>query len=306
MHTAVQDPGTHADHTIRARRMALAFDRPDFPRHFMDGDLIMSHVVASMSAVFPEGEDFFVRSVRRFRDRITDPTLKAQVAGFIGQEANHGREHREFNARLARLGYPTERIDRWVRKGMAIDERYRSAEVCLAVTAALEHYTATLAELTLSSEEIRAQFGEPEIYNLMMWHALEESEHKAVAFDVYQEVCGDTKLRKRIMNQITVGFILTSILHTVASLTKDPAARNFSTLRTSFGRLRRSPYASRDVWRRLRDYNRDDFHPADHDNHALTAFWRDALFGVHGSLNDSLRTAAAIPASNDEPVAAAS
>ena len=64
------------------------------PKHYAaEGDLIMSHVVAVLSATFPDGEDFFVRSVRHYRDQLTDPELKRQVAGFIGQESVHGREH---------------------------------------------------------------------------------------------------------------------------------------------------------------------------------------------------------------------
>src|SRR5207249_7156479 len=130
------------------------------PRHFAgDGDLIASHVGAGLSAVFPDGEDYFVRSVRQFRDQIEDPALKRQVAGFIGQEAMHGREHRAFNDRLAELGYPTKRFERFTKKGLAMRERLLPATHNLAATAALEHFTATLAELVLSSEETRALFG---------------------------------------------------------------------------------------------------------------------------------------------------
>ena len=90
----------------------------DLPRHFtQDGDLISGHVIAALSSVFPDGEDYFVRSVRHFRDRITDPALKRQVAGFIGQEAVHGREHRVFNDRLAELGYPTKHYETFTRVG---------------------------------------------------------------------------------------------------------------------------------------------------------------------------------------------
>src|SRR3954447_22050810 len=93
---------------VPTRRISFEESVRDLPKHFAaDGDLILSHVAASLSAVFPDGEDFFVRSVRRFRDQITDPALKRQVAGFIGQEALHGREHRALNGRLDELGYPT-------------------------------------------------------------------------------------------------------------------------------------------------------------------------------------------------------
>ena len=102
---------------VRTRRLDLDFP-PTLPRHFVRGDIAMSHVVSMLSSVFPEGEDFFVRTVRNYRDDITDPELRSQVAGFIGQEAMHGREHSGFNDRLARLGYPTRFIDPVTGRGL--------------------------------------------------------------------------------------------------------------------------------------------------------------------------------------------
>src|SRR5438045_8244373 len=96
--------------TVPTRRISFEESLEHLPKHFAaDGDLILSHLAAGLSAVFPDGEDFFVRSVRHFRDQITDPELKRQVCGVIGQEAVHGREHRALNNRLDELGYPTKR-----------------------------------------------------------------------------------------------------------------------------------------------------------------------------------------------------
>src|SRR5438477_7550315 len=145
---------TNPARKVPARRISFEESLQDVPKHFAgDGDLIASHVAASLSAVFPDGEDFFVRSVRHFRDEITDPELKRQVAGFIGQEAMHGREHRALNDHLDALGYPTKLVERMVKRGLQIRERVLSAKSNLAATAALEHFTATLAELVLSSAE---------------------------------------------------------------------------------------------------------------------------------------------------------
>ena len=103
---------------VPTRRMSFEESMRDLPRHFAaDGDLISGHVIMALSSVFPDGEDYFVRSVRHYRDRITDPALKRQVAGFIGQEAVHGREHRVFNDRLAELGYPTKQYESVTRGG---------------------------------------------------------------------------------------------------------------------------------------------------------------------------------------------
>ncbi len=278
--------------TIPVRRVRLDHDTPPLPRYFMDDEL-MSHVVAILSALFPEGEAFFVRSVRHYRDRIDDPVLKRQVAGFIGQEANHAREHAEFNARLQALGYPTARVDRLVRKGLGMNERTRSPEHCLATTAALEHYTATLAEVLLTDAEARAKFVDPEVRDLLLWHALEESEHKAVAFDVYQQVVGDEKLRIRAMRETTFWFLFDTIVHTAISVLADPVARRPKVLWANLKKIRHSPWLSAEIRARIRDYKRPGFHPDDYDNVELTATWREKLFGKAGEMTDKVRRGAA-------------
>src|SRR5947199_6702366 len=111
-----------ADREIPTRRVALDF--ATVPKHFAaGGDLMQSHLAAALSAVFPDGERYFVRSVRNFRDQIDDPELKRRVAGFIGQEAMHGTEHRLFNQRLDAVGYPTKRFERFTDRGLRFRER---------------------------------------------------------------------------------------------------------------------------------------------------------------------------------------
>ncbi|CAN5569051.1 metal-dependent hydrolase [soil metagenome] len=278
---------------IAVRRISFAYPEPELPRHFMDGDLVMSHIVATLSAVFPEGEDYFVRSVRNYRDQITDPELKRQVGGFIGQEAIHGREHRALNDRFQELGFPAKAIDRFIGNRLRFDEKVAPPKFRLAVTAALEHYTATLAEALLADPEAQALFGDSdEVRSLLMWHAVEESEHKAVAFDVFQAVSGNDRYRARVMNGVTVGFLATTIIWTMISLAKDPASRDLRRLGRSLKGLRSSPWLTKDVRRRIRDYNRPGFHPNDHDATDLLAEWREKLFGEQGTLNDHLAGAA--------------
>ena len=264
--------------TVKARRVDYAYG-DGVERHFAGGDLLLSHLTALSSATFPEGEDFFVRSVRRYRDEITDPELKRQVGGFIGQEAMHGRQHRDFNARLGELGYPTALVDRQSKRGLGLLEKVAPAKVSLALTAALEHLTATFAELLLSTPELQEGYADPDVRNLWLWHALEESEHKAVAFDVYQQVCGDAKLRARVMRVLLVNIVASLVLGLAISLARDPAGRSPRRLRESWRNLKASPFASRELWDRIRDYERPDFHPDDHDTTALTEEWRQRLFG---------------------------
>jgi hypothetical protein len=282
-------PVGRADRTVPTRRMSFEESLEDLPRHFAaDGDLVLSHLAAALSAVFPDGEDFFVRSVRHFRDQVTDPTMKRQVAGFIGQEAMHGREHRALNDRLDALGYPTKRVERLVKRGLQIRERIMSAKSNLAATAALEHFTATLAELVLTSAETRALFGHDGVKGVFLWHALEESEHKAVAFDVYKAVGGSERTRVVTMKLLRYGFVIGMSVQIVVSLLGDRATYQRGRLLPSWRRLRRSPLLSRQLWEQLRDYDRPDFHPDDRDTTALVERWRTELFGTSGTLNDRL------------------
>jgi len=285
----MSDTSETVQRKVPTRRISFEESLQAVPKHFAGGgDLINSHVAAGLSAVFPDGEDFFVRSVRHFREQITDPELKRQVAGFIGQEAMHGREHRAFNERLAELGYPTKRVERLTKRALALRWRLMSPLSNLATTAALEHFTATLAEMLLSNEEARELFGDEHVKHLFLWHALEECEHKAVAFDVYKAVGGSERMRRITMNAITAFFLMGMTAQVVMSLLRDKSTYRPGRLRRSWRKFRRSPMMQRELWAQLRDYNRVGFHPDDHDTAALVDQWRSELFGTEGTLNDKL------------------
>lgn len=279
------DIGTRS---IKTRRIKFRYPAGSLDRHYVQGDLVMSHVVAMLSAVFPEGEEYFIRSVRHFSDEIADPVLKKQVAGFIGQEVTHGREHRELNARLQEMGYPTAYVDRVTIRALGHFTRFLPPYWNLAVTAALEHYTATLAETLLTDPRAQELLGTSEVRSMLLWHALEESEHRAVAFDVYQTAGGTERTRVWSMRLISAGFVFGTIFHTVMSLSRDRAAYNPLRLLRSVAALRNSPFLTRSVIRRLFTYNRPGFHPDDVDNAELIAHWNTRLFGEHGQLAGNL------------------
>jgi hypothetical protein len=163
----------------------------------------------------------------------------------------------------------------------------------LAVTSALEHYTATLAEVLLTNEKAREILGEGEVRSVLLWHALEESEHKAVAFDVYRAVGGTEKMRIRVMRTVTVSFLVGMVIQTIMSMFGDRAAANPKTLVTSLAKLRHSPWLSKEVRKRITDYNRVGFHPDDNDNTELLAHWTNELFGAGGRLEGKLKSTAA-------------
>jgi len=173
---------------IPKRDLHFDFSRVDLDRWHPAGSQT-SHYFNVQSLLFPQGERFFIRSVRHFRDRIGNRELQEQVAGFISQEAMHGREHEAYNAALEKAGYRAEQADARLGRVLGFTERALGPKGCLAMTVALEHVTAIAAEELLEDDRLLAG-ADPEMARLWRWHAIEETEHKAVAFDVYREVAG--------------------------------------------------------------------------------------------------------------------
>lgn len=279
---------TKAGTPIRARRIKFSYPQGAMNRHYVSDDLIMSHVVSMLSSVFPEGEDFFIRSVKYYKDEITDPTLRAQVDGFIGQEATHGREHREINERLQEMGYPTRLNDRLTKRALAMIYRHAPHKYSLAMTAGLEHYTATLASLLLTNPEARSLLTSDEMRGLLLWHAYEEVEHKAVAFDVYRAIGGSEALRIGTMRGIHITFLGLVTVSTLASMLTDRATYNPARVLRSVAAMRTNPWINRDVLRELGTYTRRGFHPSDNPTVHLLETWGSELFGDQGILADHL------------------
>lgn len=153
--------------------------------------LHFSQFLNTMSLFFPEGERFFIQSVRNYRDQITDPELKKSVTAFIGQEAFHGREHAEYNEAMIAAGFPVDEMEQQVTRLLRRAQHKLSHKQQLAITIALEHLTAIMADALLSLPEV-LENSDSHFTALWQWHALEETEHKSVAFDVFEAVTDES------------------------------------------------------------------------------------------------------------------
>src|SRR5262245_37143560 len=90
---------------IPRRDVELGLDPASVPRDWANEDAFETTFLNALSLLFPEGERFFVESVKQHKDLVTDPELQREVIGFIGQEAMHGKEHRAFNELLVAHGF---------------------------------------------------------------------------------------------------------------------------------------------------------------------------------------------------------
>jgi predicted metal-dependent hydrolase len=167
---------------LRPRDPAIELDLP-LPRHWFGGNVVATHMSNGLHMLFPAGERYFVRSVNHYLDRISDPRVREQIRGFFGQEGRHAKEHERVLGQLRAQGFTISGFLRlYDRLAFGVVERLLPPSMNLAVTAACEHFTAMMAEDALRRRLL--DYAHPRMRQLLLWHAAEEIEHRAVAFDV--------------------------------------------------------------------------------------------------------------------------
>lgn len=259
--------------TPRTPRLAFA----GVPKHWFANSAAVTHVANGVNLLFPGGERFFVRTLRHFRDELDDPALVAQVRGFSGQEGRHAQAHERFFETLRTQGYDIDAIlGPYERLAFGHIEKLSPAELRLAMTAALEHFTAILAEGALTGGELAS--AHPMMRQLLEWHALEELEHKAVAFDVLRAVNPSYPLRVAglaLGSVLLAGFWLyaTRALLAQDGMTLRDCARGLAAVRHNAARTGQGrgpkPILRRVFVRGIREYLRPSFHPNDKDHRSI-------------------------------------
>ncbi len=194
------------------------FSAPVADRWYMGGDPVPSAFFSALSATFPLGEKFFIDSVRRFRNDV-GLALAGEVDAFIVQEALHTREHLAFNRLVADVGYDTAAMTQRTREALA-PFRLGPASRQLGLTMALEHFTALFAhEVLVNADRLRS--APADIRALWRWHAMEEIEHKAVAFDVFAVISASWTRRRRYAFRVRAMAQATRVLLSVVARNMD-------------------------------------------------------------------------------------
>jgi uncharacterized protein len=246
---------------------AIDVDFTTVPRHWMAGHPIATHIINGVNLLFPIGERFFVRSVKAYLDQLGDPALAADVRAFFKQEGHHAHAHDRVNQMLRDHGFEIDRfLDRYEAILTAV-EQMTSPQLRLAATAATEHFTAILAEGAFTSQML--EWADPQMKALLAWHALEEIEHRAVAFDVLQQVNPSYALRVAGLAFATAMLASMWTWATIMLLRQDPARRGAPAI----ARSRRQSILGRVFLRGIRDYLRPDFHPNQRDMDGVAAGW---------------------------------
>ncbi len=243
------------------------------PKYWFGGRRAHTIFFNNLSSLFPEGERFFIHSVKHFRHLATDPELQAAVRAFMGQEGVHGREHEAYNDLVASHGYRIERIEKETTLLLETVKKTLPKRWQLAATAALEHFTAILAKKVLEDPRL-SEGSHPAMAALWRWHAAEELEHRAVAYDLYIKAGGNYPERVGIMTLAALIFWLKVLEQQIILMRDDKIASNAGEWLRLVQFLVVYPGPIRRLIPDFLDYYRPGFHPNDFDATALLDAWR--------------------------------
>lgn len=268
---------------IPIRHMKFDFEPSKIdPKFFMNAELASAYF-ASLSIFLTLGEDLVIDTARYHRDFIQDPLLRQRVTSLIGQEAIHSKMHEELNDTFLKVDLPV-KFFRYL-SGIVFEYGFNRLPqpMKLSLMAGIEHFTAVLAEYMMNHEQIFFDSQDEKQRAIWMWHMLEESEHKDIAFDVFQTLSNNYALR---IAGFFPALITILVLISTASLLV-PFYRNpknlislsyWQDMRRSVGLifgLKDGVYGS--SIQHIFDYLRPDFHPNDHDTSEFLAYYKEKL-----------------------------
>lgn len=244
--------------------------------HWLGGDPVGTAVFNALSLTFPEGERMFVDAVRNFRGEVSGK-LAEDVQGFIKQEHIHAREHHALNQVIDRTRYPAAEVEEFIKKRVAFG-RSRGPMAMLVATIALEHFTAMLADAHARHRNLFENV-DPDIERMWRWHAVEETEHKAVAFDVFMHATRNwSPLRRYFRRTIAMAIISVvftrNIAHYAARLLQSDGYSYRDALKAVNAYVWKTPGLFSRNAKTYFAWYRPGFHPWDDDNRALVAEWK--------------------------------
>ncbi|EJL22496.1 putative metal-dependent hydrolase [Caulobacter sp. AP07] len=278
-----QSSKTPPDLTIQPRDMAFGRDAPS-GRWWLGGDPVGTAFYNALSATFPLGERFFMDSVRRYRN-VAPAKLKAQIAGFLAQEAMHTREHIFFNKQIADHGFDIAAMEDRTRARLDY-ARTRPPLQQLGATIALEHFTAILAHALLADPR-HLEGASDEARAMWRWHAIEEVEHKSVAYDVYMAAAASLPAPRRwtlrVLTMVAATHLLFAVVGSnIADIFTSDGINNGRTWRRLFHFMLVRPGMLRQVMGSYFAYFLPGFHPWQHDNRALVSEVEQTLAATYG------------------------
>ena len=188
-----------------AERRMVRFDWSGTPLHWVPDDPFSTHMINVLHLLLPAGERWFIGVVNEAAPFVDDEELSEAIKPFVQQESWHAWAHAAVLEHLAEHGIDsaefTSGLEKWFAKIGSPRPNWPKPlqrwwlHRRLAEVAAIEHFTAVLGQWVIQNRGLDYAGADPTMLDLLRWHGAEEVEHRALVFDVFQDLSGSYLLR---------------------------------------------------------------------------------------------------------------
>ena len=188
-----------------AKRRMVRFEWSGTPLHWVPDDPFSTHMIDVLHLLLPAGERWFIGVVNEATPMVEDEELKRAIQPFVQQESWHAWAHAVVLEHLAGYGIDskpfTDSLETWFDKIGSPRPKWPKPlqrwwlHRRLAEVAAIEHFTAVLGQWVIQNTGLDYAGADPTMLDLLRWHGAEEVEHRALVYDVFQELSGSYALR---------------------------------------------------------------------------------------------------------------
>ena len=181
---------------LKVRKLSFAFP-DDIPFYFNPRNREASLLANTLSFLAPAFERYFIKAIREAMPHLASDASREEASRFCMQEGQHARFHIDHQNLLLRKHPSLEALRDEVNR--SYDDLYQneSNAFALAYATAIELAFKPLAKLLVENRHHFFSGGDERITSFLLWHFVEEFEHRHAMFDVYQEVVGDYRYRVR-------------------------------------------------------------------------------------------------------------
>jgi predicted metal-dependent hydrolase len=185
---------------IKVRKIGFEFP-DDIPFWFNPRSREASLVANGLSMMAPAFERYFIRAIRDAMPRIRSTAVRDEADLFCKQEGQHSRTHIDHQEMLLRRHPALEAVRDRVTRSYAELYETESTEFALAYATIIELGFKPMAKFLVGNRQILFTDGDPRVTALVLWHFVEEFEHRSAMFNVYQDVVGDYFYRVRTIGR---------------------------------------------------------------------------------------------------------
>jgi len=264
------------DFPVRKLRFDFAAHEPE-TAVWSESSELFSLFANAFTLHVPYFEKYLVRSMMAARPKITDDKLRRDVDAIIGQEAHHADAFLEFNALLKRRYPKAEALEAQAKADFKKRLKADDFKSLVGFTAGYETFTFLAGMIFLEKYDEWMAKSDPTVKALWVWHQVEEVEHAAVAFDVYQHFFADDQPYRKRMVWAAFRHIVTEVAKAYVHMCKVEGWLSNPIRAARAGAFITSVLA-RMMWT-TRPVLRDGYHPRNHplatsDQNPIAKSWR--------------------------------